>query len=154
MSADSEPTGRVSGDSQRALACGLCDRRVALDDLLGLQCYADADAPLPGVADSDGFLGACPDCASEVDELLAVWTAHDRPPVGPGRPVSAGYRAVAPACSFCDRDLDGSLLGVEYYRPGADAGDRSDDYRNFSLCGRCVDVFAEFLRGVREDATC
>lgn len=151
MSVDSGTNGRDAPPS--GFGCSLCDARLDGDDGLFVQCYPEDDRSLPDAAAVDGFLGVCADCAVEVDELVEAWTGHEEPPVDRGWPISDGYRRVAPDCSFCGRTLgEEPLLGVEYYRRGEGDGDLRS-YANYSLCGRCVPVFEQFLTQLRDDGS-
>jgi len=97
----------------------------------------------------DGGLTLCPDCASEVVELLTAWQQHGQPPVSEESTIGDGYTAVASDCSFCADGCGGDVLGVELYRR---TGDEVPAYANYTLCTDCRSVFGEFLQNVRREA--
>lgn len=140
----------------RGTPCALCARPLQGADDLVVQYHrrgdeADDDSePVPGA----DCRGVCPDCAEDVAELLASWTATARPPIHGERSIAAGYRAIADECSFCDRTVDGGhLVGVECYRAGTDYEDGLGPHRHHVLCPHCVGVFERFLADVSADVS-
>jgi len=141
----SEPSQGSTGDVSAPLSCTFCDCRLT-EQLLALQSYPGAEATLPTAIPDHGGLTLCPDCASEVVELITSWHRHGQPPVGDDRSIGEGYRAIASTCSFCTNSCDDAVLGVELYRR---IGDELPAYANYTLCENCQPVFGEFLENVR-----
>ena len=129
-------------------SCTFCDGQLT-EQLLALQSYPGEAASLPAGVPDDGGLTLCPDCASEVLELLASWHHHGQPPVDEDRSIGDGYREVADTCSFCTDGPDRPVLGVELYRR---VGDELPAYGNYTLCDSCQSVFGEFLQNVRRES--
>jgi len=126
-----------------ATTCGLCGGRLGTDDQGICQWYSDGAAtPLGTTA-----LCVCPDCRDAVAELVDTWTTVPEPPVD-APSLAAGYDRVADGCSFCERSLDGTPVGMEYYRAGTDHEAGLADVSHYALCAHCVGVFAEFLDGI------
>jgi len=145
MSSQSRQTTSVTS---RTLSCTFCDCQLT-EQLLAIQSYpSGAASPLAAVP-ADGGLTLCPDCASEVAELLTAWTSHDQPPVSEGCPIGDGYQEVASACSFCTAECGDGVVGIELYRR---VSDEVPAYANYTLCGDCQSVFGEFLQNVRGGA--
>lgn len=168
MSTDASAT---EGPTPDAADCTLCAGEAARSPSVAVQCYGTDAALVPTHAERDEFLGCCPDCAAELDELVAAWDARDPPPVGRTDAIATDYALTAQGCGFCgdavddarnndahDRDAQNddarpratdsavTVLGVEVYRPGADWR------RNYVLCSDCAAVFEEFLATVANDA--
>jgi hypothetical protein len=126
-------------------SCTFCECDLT-ENLLALQSYPSEGASLPSGVPDHGGLTLCPDCASEVAELLGSWHHHEEPPVSEGTCIGDGYAAVASECSFCTDDVAGEELGIELYRR---TGDELPAYANYTLCGNCQSVFDDFLQNVR-----
>lgn len=140
MSSESR-TDTEGAVGQECTACGAG----LSEQVLALQTYPETDEQaLAGL--TGGGVSHCPECAAEPVTLLESWTDHDQPPVAPEQSLGTGYRAVSDSCSFCADDIDGPVLGVELFRR---PGDRLPAYANYTLCGDCQGVFAEFLENVR-----
>lgn len=143
----SQPSQKTGVDS-RTLSCTFCDCPLT-EKLLALQGYPSEATSLPAGVPDDGGLTLCPDCASELIELLTAWQRHERPPVGEDRSIGDGYRETAPACSFCTDGCERAVLGIELYRR---VGNELPAYANYTLCKNCQPVFGEFLRNVRSES--
>lgn len=143
MSSELGQTSReaVSG----TLSCTFCDCQLT-EQLLALQSYPGEGATLPTALPDHGGLTLCPDCASEVVELITSWQRHGQPPVGDDSSIGDGYQEIASTCSFCTDSCDDAVLGIELYRR---VGDELPAYANYTLCGNCQPVFGEFLENVR-----
>lgn len=124
--------------------CRLCDGVLGPDDQQILQSYhVDDQNPF-----DEAVLGLCPDCRGDVAELVDTWTTVSEPPVDDAS-IAAGYHRVTDRCSFCEQAVaETPVVGLEYYRAGADHDDGLSDVRHFALCPHCVGVFSEFLDSV------
>lgn len=129
-----------------ATTCSLCGGALGSEDQRICQCYSDGTETPLGTT----VFGLCPACRGEVAELVDTWTAAPEPPVD-APSLAAGYDRVADDCSFCERPLEGTPVGLEYYRAGSDHDGGLADVRHYALCPHCVDVFAEFLDAVAAD---
>jgi hypothetical protein len=129
-------------------SCTFCECRLT-EELLAIQSYPSETTSLPAGVPEYGGLTLCPDCASEVTELLTCWDHHGQPPVCEQSTIGDGYRNVTSTCSFCTESFGKAVLGVELYRR---AGDELPAYANYTLCENCQSVFGEFLQNVRAAA--
>jgi hypothetical protein len=144
----SSQSSHATGVEWWAPSCTFCESPLT-EQLLALQSYPSAATSPPAGVPDDGGLTLCPDCASEVVELLDSWRPHEQPPVAEDRSIGEGYREIAAACSFCMDSCAGTVLGVELYRR---VGDELPAYANYTLCDNCQSVFGEFLRNVRHES--
>jgi len=144
----SEPSQPSTGAVSAPLSCTFCDCQLT-EQLLALQSYPGEETTLPTAVPDHGGLTLCPNCASEVVELLTSWQRHGQPPVDRDRSIGDGYREIATTCSFCTNSCDGPVLGVELYRR---VGDELPAYANYTLCANCQPVFGEFLQNVRSQS--
>lgn len=142
----SQPSQTTTGESWTP-SCTFCDCSLT-EKLLAIQSYPGGAASLPAGIPDHGGLTLCPDCASQVTELLTCWEHHEQPPVRESASIGDGYREVASACSFCTDSYAGAVLGLELYRR---AGDELPAYANYTLCENCQSVFGEFLQNVRRE---
>lgn len=141
----SSQPGQTVGAETWALPCTFCDCPLT-ESLLALQGYPSSTTSVPGGIPDDGGLTLCPDCASEVVDLVTTWRPHGRPAVGKAGAIGDGYREVASNCSFCGDGCQEAVLGIELYRR---VGEELPAYANYTLCGSCRSVFGEFLQNVR-----
>jgi hypothetical protein len=141
----SSQSRQTTGVPSRTLSCTFCDCQLT-EQLLALQSYPSGSASHLTAIPAHGGLTLCPDCGSEVAELLTAWTTHDQPPVSEDDSIGDGYREVAAGCSFCTDECGDGVLGVELYRR---VSDEVPAYANYTLCGDCQAVFGEFLQNVR-----
>lgn len=139
---------QTTGGTSRTLSCTFCDHRLT-EQLLALQSYPSEATSLPVAVPDHGGLTLCPDCASEVAELLTAWQHHGEPPVREDCAIGDGYREVAPTCSFCTDGCGSGVLGLELYRR---VDDELPAYANYTLCVDCQSVFGEFLGNVRRES--
>jgi hypothetical protein len=130
-------------------SCTFCECQLT-ENILAIQSYPSEETSLPAGVPDCGGLTLCPDCASELVELLASWQHHEQPPVCEKEAIGDGYERVASACSFCTDSPTGGVLGVELYRR---TSDELPAYANYTLCGNCQSVFGEFLQNVRHEPT-
>lgn len=144
----SSQTRQPTGVESWSLSCTFCESELS-EQNLAIQSYPSESASLPATLPGHGGLTLCPDCSSEVTELLSSWEEHKEPPVQEGCSIGDGYRKVTSSCSFCTDDYDGAVIGVELYR-------RVDDdlpaYANYTLCEDCQSILGEFLENVRQRA--
>jgi len=143
----SQPS-QTTGVESWAPSCTFCDCPLT-EKLLALQSYPSEETTPPESLPEFGGLTLCPDCASEVVELLTSWQTHEQPPVGDKFLIGDGYGKVASACSFCTDSSGGAVLGIELYRR---VGDELPAYANYTLCESCHPVFGEFLQNVRRES--
>jgi hypothetical protein len=141
----SESSVSPTGDPAGQLFCTFCDCSLT-EQLLALQSYSAAGVESPAAIPDHGGLTLCPDCASEVVELLSAWHRHGQPPVDGDRSIGDWYEELADACSFCTDAIDSNVLGIELYRR---VGDELPAYANYTLCADCQSVFGEFLGNVK-----
>lgn len=144
MSSQSRQTTEIESGT---VCCTFCEC-VLTEQLLALQGYPGARTSLSAGIPDHGGLTLCPDCATEVVELLGSWQDHEQPPVREDRAIGTGYAEVATACSFCTDEIGGDVLGVELYRR---VGNDLPAYANYTLCDHCHAVFGEFLQNVRSE---
>lgn len=135
-------------DRRPQFDCGVCGGSTG-DGGRFLAAYpSDPERPL-SVAEADGLVPLCGCCAEEVAELTVAWTDLERPPVSSTDTIVEGYAAVADQCSFCEGAIEGAVLGVESWTSETAAPTQDwDDHDNYALCGDCLSIFEEFLRGV------
>lgn len=129
-------------------SCTFCDCPLT-EQFLALQQYPSTATSLPAGIPEDGGLTLCPDCSSEVVELLTSWQRHGQPPVEEEASIGDGYKHVASTCSFCRDACADQVLGVELYRR---VGEELPAYANYTICDDCQPVFGEFLENVRREA--
>ena len=126
------------------LSCTFCDCRLT-ERLLAVQCYPSEATSVPAGVPDDGGLTLCPNCASEVIELLTNWHSHGEPPIRGDAAIGDAYQTVATTCSFCTDREPRAGLGIELYR-------RVDDdlpaYATYTLCKPCQSVFSKFLQNI------
>lgn len=140
----SSQPGEPSGIESRTLSCTFCDCRLT-ERLLALQCYPSEATSVPAGVPDDGGFTLCPNCASEVGDLLASWQPHDEPPISADATIGDAYQAAATTCSFCtDREPQAGLGNELYRRVGGDL----PAYATYTLCGPCQSVFGEFLQTI------
>lgn len=144
----SSQSSQQMGADAWTLSCTFCDCTLT-ENVLALQSYPGEAASLPAGIPDHGGLTLCPDCASEVAELLVAWQHHEQPPINQGRTIADGYQEVASECSFCTDSCGRSVLGIELYRR---IGDTLPAYANYTLCESCQSVFGEFLRNIRTES--
>jgi len=113
--------------------------------LFALQCYPSEATSVPAGVPEDGGLTLCPNCASEVIELLISWHPHGEPQIRADAAIGEAYQAVAATCSFCTDRAPQAGLGIELYRR---VGDNLPAYATYTLCGPCQSVFGEFLQNI------
>ena len=139
----SQPS-QPSGIDSRTLSCTFCACPLT-EQLLALQSYPSEATSLPAGVPNDGGLTLCPDCASEVVELLTSWHAHGAPPIRADSSIGDAYLEAASTCSFCTDDCRRAGLGIELYRR---VGDELPAYATYTLCESCQSVFGEFLQNI------
>src|SRR6056297_2279642 len=122
-----------SGIESRTLSCTFCGCRLT-ERLLALQCYPSEATSVPAGVPDDGGLTICPECASEVIELLTSWHPHEEPPIRADAAIGDAYQAVASTCSFCADSEPQAGLGIELYRR---VGDELPAYATYTLCEPC-----------------
>ena len=138
----SSQPGQPSGIESRTLWCTLCDCRLT-GSLLALQCYPSEGTSVPAGVPDDGGLTLCPECASEVVELLTSWHPHEEPPIRADASIGDAYQEMVSTCSFCTDSCAQAGLGIELYRR---VGDELPAYATYTLCKPCQSVFSEFLQ--------
>ena len=143
----SQPS-QTAGVEPWTLSCTFCDCPLT-EKLLALQSYPSEATSLPAGVPDYGGLTLCPDCASEVAELLTSWQRHRQPPVGEDCSIGDGYQEIVSTCSFCADGCVGAALGIELYRR---VDDELPAYANYTLCEHCQSVFGEFLQNVRRES--
>jgi len=146
MSSEIQQTPTAAAAAE--LSCTFCDCKLS-ERLLAVQLYPASGVELPASVPDDGGLTVCPDCASELVELLDAWNEHEKPPVSKEASIGDGYREVAEECSFCGGNCK-EVLGVELYRR---VGNTLPAYANYTLCGDCQRVFGEFLENLRKQTS-
>lgn len=154
MSVDTPAGENPDGRSQ--FACGICCGSADGADGRFLATYPSDHGLDLSPTETDGLLALCDDCAGDVGELTAAWTAIGRPPVGDTASIAESYEAVTDECSFCDGAVDGGpVLGLESWTPSSGEAtnasvltDACDDHDTYGLCGNCVAIFEEFLLGI------
>jgi len=144
----SSQTGQTTEIESWTPSCTFCDCQLT-ENLLAVQSYPSKATSLPSGVPDDGGLTLCPDCASEVVELLTSWRPHGEPPVGEEYSIGDGYQEMAATCSFCTDSCGAAVLGVELYRR---VGDELPAYANYTLCEGCHPVLGEFLQNVRNES--
>jgi len=100
---------------------------------------------VPAGVPDDGGLTLCPECASEVVELLTSWSPHGQPPISADTAIGDAYQTVATTCSFCAESEPRAGLGIELYRH---LGDELPAYATYTLCKHCQSVFGEFIENI------
>lgn len=129
-------------------SCTYCNCPLT-EKLLALQSYPSKATSHPAGVPDHGGLTLCPDCASQVAELLACWQHHEQPPVCENHSIGDGYTEVASNCSFCTESCARAVLGIELYRR---VDDELPAYANYTLCENCQQIFGEFLKNVRSES--
>ncbi|MDS0284439.1 hypothetical protein [Haloarcula onubensis] len=140
----SSQLSKPSGIQSRTLSCTFCDCLLT-ERVLALQTYPSEGTTVPAGIPDDGGLTLCPECASEVIELLTSWHPHGEPRIRADATIGDAYAEAAANCSFCTNSFDDSGLGVELYRR---VGNELPAYANYTLCEHCQSVFGEFLQTI------